>query len=120
MSTQLVNLQLSTKNEEVRIISGNDEVSSVIEGIALTKIFRKKTKNKRVRAEWIQSTSERYIRYIDFLDEERKEFKSICYNIDIVNRFFWEGTMSIENISKLVYKIDKQFIKFFKEWEMIN
>ncbi len=113
-------LELTTKKEEIVILRGNHEILEVIKGFKMTKKIRKPI-NKMIEIErWIDATSERYARYIDFIEDSKEDYQEICKNVFIINRFFENKSLSITNMTKLVYKTDKALIKLFKKWKVVE
>ena len=113
-------LELTTKKEEIVILRGNHEILEVIKGFKMTKKIRKPI-NKMIEIErWIDATSERYARYIDFIEDSKEDYPEICKNVFIINRFFENKSLSITNMTKLVYKTDKALIKLFKKWKVVE
>ena len=77
-------LELTTKEEEIVILEGNYEILEVIQGFKMTKKIRKPI-NKRIYMErWINATSKRYTRYIDFMEDSKEDYPEICKNIFII------------------------------------
>lgn len=113
-------LNLTTKEEEIIILTGNYEIIEVVKGFQMTKKIRKSVNKKKEVNQWINLTSERYLRYTEFLTDSNDDFPEICKNVSIINRFFHDKTLSITNMTKLVYKTDKQLIKLFKKWELVE
>ena len=113
-------LELTTKEEDIVILRGNYEILEVIKGFKMTKHVRKPI-NKRIEIErWINTTSERYARYINFIEDSKEDYPEICKNVFIINRFFENKSLSITNMTKLVYKTDKALIKLFRKWKVVE
>ena len=113
-------LELTTKEEEINIIAGNHEIIEVIEGLKMTKKVRKSTKKRNDIENWINATKLRYSRYREFVEVSERDHPEICHNIVLINRFFYEKTLSLTNITKLVYKTDKMLINKFKIWNLVE
>jgi len=113
-------LELTTKKEEIVILEGNFEIFEVIKGFKITKKMRKPI-NKKVDIEnWINLTSERYHRYDDFIHDSSNDYPEICKNICIINKCFKEKICSFQNMINIVYKTDKKLIKVFKDWNLVE
>jgi len=113
-------LELTTKKEEIVILEGNYEIIEVVKGFKMTKKVRKPI-NKRIDMErWINSTSERYSRYMEFMHDSKEDYPEICKNVFIINRFFENKSLSFTNMTKLVYKTDKALINLFKKWKVVE
>ena len=113
-------LQLTTKEEEIVIHEGSFEIIEVIKGFKMTKKVRKSINKRIVMEIWINTTSERYSRYLEFIDDSIDDYPDICKNVYIINKFFENKSLSFTNMTKLVYKTDKLLIKLFKEWKLVN
>ena len=113
-------LELSTKKEDITVLEGNIEIIEVIKGFKMTKRVRKPI-NKRVdMKQWINLTSERYSRYIYFMEDSKNDYPDICKNVQIINNFFENKLLSFTNMTKLVYKTDKALIKLFRIWKFVE
>ena len=113
-------LELTTKEEEIVILEGNYEILEVIQGFKMTKKVRKPVNKKIDMERWIHSTSDRYMRYTDFIEDSKENYPEICKNIFIINKFFENKLLSFTNMTKLVYKTDKALIKLFKKWNFVE
>ena len=113
-------LELTTYKKEVIVHEGNDEVCEVIKGFKLTKSVRRSINKHNDIYNWIQNTQVRYLRYDTFIEDSMCDYPYICENIKHINRSFSDGTLSVQNLIKLVYKTDKQLIKLFKNWKIVS
>ena len=113
-------LELSTKDEEIVVLEGNYEIIEVINGFKMTKKVRKPINKKTDMDIWINATSERYSRYLEFLDDSKGDYPEICKNVCIINHFFENKSLSFSNMTKLVYKTDKALIKLFRKWKLVE
>ena len=113
-------LELTTKEEEIIIIEGNDEILEVVKGFKMTKKVRKPVSKKTDIEKWINATSERYTRYTEFIEDSKEDYPEICKNVFIINNFFENKSLSFTNMTKLVYKTDKALIKLFRKWKLVE
>jgi len=108
-----------SETKEIIITTENEQVHNVINGYKLTKKMNKRINKKIDIANWIHSTATRYKTYT-FVEESRDEYLDICNNIKFINKVFDEQLLSLSTIVKIVYKTDKQLIKLFKKWNVVN
>ena len=113
-------LQFTTSTIEIVVLEGNYEIIEVIKGFKMTKKVRKPINKKTDMDIWINATSERYSRYLDFLDDSMEDYHEICKNVSIINQFFENKSLSFSNMTKLVYKTDKALIKLFRKWKLVE
>lgn len=115
-----IQLELTTKKEELVILAGNHEIMEVIKGFKLTKKIRHSINKNTDVKKWIDSTTERYSRYLEFLDDSKDDHPEICRNVSLINKLFIDKTISFKNMTKIVYKTDKSLIKLFKKWDLVE